>query len=446
MEFFQRVDRTTCGMSVADLGGGGTPGLCAPWEPPCRAEMPRNEDVTLRATEVTLQGKLIQPVALVGSVQDSCSFQWFLQLVVGQAAIDRQRWEAAWTREVQILLVRYEKWPLERACALVAQADPALNLRPGEDARVDLASKTFLWDPQVDDPAPQAASQYCTVTAPAATETTAAPAGLAQARPSPPASTQTHLTTSPRSPQAHTPVRPGTGPIPMGRTAPPPAVPPPAVPPPTVLPPPRRQTPGRPPSTQPGPTGSPLSSSAGTQPPPRAGTRPDQEPPHTGKRKRADGDDQPGSPPRKVRESQCPVMGCSIKHRRIRIHMYRHFPECVRPRTPDGPPRMTSPSAELPYCGSWLSDGSAEAGESVLPARWAVARQGGGGHSSHGWGDLGLQLADVLALPCPDHAPAHLRCGRPDPLATLRFSLLPTFGRGGAPSFGLLRFPPTLYL
>ena len=62
------------------------------------------------------------------------------------------------------------------------------------------------------------------------------------------------------------------------------------------------------------------------------------EPKRTGKRKRTnDGDEQDGPPPRRMRESLCPTEGCSTRGRRIRLHVYKHFPECMCPRTLDGP-------------------------------------------------------------------------------------------------------------
>ena len=372
--------------------------------------MPKEESVAHRATEMTLQGRLIHPNVLVGTIQDSCTFHQFAQLLVGQGAIARERQSVAWIREVQNLLVRYEHWPLERACALVAQADPTLNLRPGETTRADLSNRSVLWDNQVGDPAPRAVPrdvpQPCTATVLTGT----APARLGRV-----------CAAVPRPPPVHTPVQSGMGVIPMDVSETFPTVPPPSQgstsrgPPSTQLgttrPPVtgstqvgwqaprssvplpfRRQTPDLPTTPQLGSFSSPRFANTGIPPPPtddsQLGTtsppatgstpvdwqaprssvpppfrRPTPDlptspqlgsfssPPSTntwippppsddsdvnpGKRKRPRDEDQFGDPPRKVRESQCPVRDCSIKHRRIRLHTYRHFPECIRPWSPE---------------------------------------------------------------------------------------------------------------
>ena len=109
-------------------------------------------DTACRAMEVNLQGRLIFPIILVGTVQDNTAPCQFLNNLTGQAAIARRGQETVWIREVQTLLIRYEQWLRDKAYALVSQVDPVENLRPGEVMRVDLSTKPFLWNHQSDVP------------------------------------------------------------------------------------------------------------------------------------------------------------------------------------------------------------------------------------------------------------------------------------------------------
>ena len=361
-------------------------------------QMMRREDIVQRAYQGTMQGRLLHPIVLVGTVQDACpNFHEFVRLLTGQAAIARSTQAVAWTREVQNLLVRYEGWPIDRACALVAQADPELNLRPGGTMRTDLSSPQFFWGIQGDTPSSHGAPQDTAAKAPTVSNTVTAPAALGRAPPDQPAAgpsptgppavrpreytaradqkdapgprvansqplvrrgrRQLPITPSvprqsdpPLFPEArHTrqlPPTPVTAATPLG--SPPTHAP---VPPRVgaslrdlrVTPPVRATTPlGPSPTHAPLPT--PLSKQPAGHPHPPQHTSPKtcQPPPPgpypTGKRKRPADEDQLGNPPRKVKDSTCPVLGCAIRHRRIRLHTYKHFPECIQPGAPENTP------------------------------------------------------------------------------------------------------------
>ena len=134
-------------------------------------------------------------------------------------------------------------------------------------------------------------------------------------------------------------------------------------------------------------------------------------------------------------ESRC----APSRGRRIRLHVYKHFPEGMCPHTPDGPSGndlahwrvavlrrlaeflMGVPQLENLCC--------------LLDEQWhdPVGEVTPG--PSDRRGNPGLKLENDVELPHPNHSPAHCRTSSSAPLATFCFPIFSSLFRGeeGAP-------------
>ena len=109
----------------------------------------------LDASEV---GRLLNPIVLIGDLQDQVPRSTFLRTLLAQGRLARHSGKYEWCRQAQAVLIRYEGWRHEDACALVSAPDPGQNLPPGVyPPKVDWSHKSFYWDQFVPEPsvAPQ---------------------------------------------------------------------------------------------------------------------------------------------------------------------------------------------------------------------------------------------------------------------------------------------------
>ena len=163
--------------------------------------------------EAAEAGELLNPLTLIGDLQDHVPCPEFLQVLAAQGRLARSMGEYRWCQRAQSILIRYEGWRHEDACAVVPAPDPGQNLPAGAyPPKVDWSHKSLYWDrPEKE---PSAAPQHPAASSP--THMAAPPASPGRA-PQPARTRSWAEVAAPQHPAASSPTHMAAPPASLGR-------------------------------------------------------------------------------------------------------------------------------------------------------------------------------------------------------------------------------------